>query len=143
MAKKNTKIVIGRSEKVDFPELGLTEIDSKIDTGAYSTAIHTHKIWTEEIDGKTFLNFELLDPQKEKYRKLTIRTANFYQKNVRSSNGRIEKRYMIKTKMVLGGQKRTTDLSLTNRGKMRFPVLVGRKFLKKGYLVDVSKAYIN
>lgn len=142
MAKKTAKIIIGRSEKVDFPDFGLSGIDAKIDTGAYSTAIHAHKIWTEEIDGKTFLNFELLDPQKEQYRKLTIRTANFYQKKVRSSNGKMEKRYMIKIKMTLGGKKRTTDLSLTNRGKMRFPVLVGRKFLKKGYLVDVSQEYI-
>tara|TARA_B100001063_G_scaffold235522_1_gene254191 strand:+ start:42170 stop:42607 length:438 start_codon:yes stop_codon:yes gene_type:complete len=141
LADKKAKLVIGRSETVDFPDLGLSEIDAKIDTGAYSTAIHAHKIWIEEIDEKVYLNFELLDPQKEKYRKLTIRTANFYQKNVRSSNGRIEKRYMIKTKMTLGGRRRTTDLSLTNRGKMKYPVLVGRKFLKKGYLVDVSKSY--
>lgn len=141
MADKKAKIIIGRSETVDFPDFGLSEIDAKIDTGAYSTAIHAHKIWIEEIDEKVYLNFELLDPQKEKYRKLTIRTANFYQKNVRSSNGRIENRYMIKTKMILGGRKRTTDLSLTNRGKMKYPVLVGRKFLKKGYLVDVSKSY--
>ena len=43
---------------------------------------------------------------------------------------------------MLGGKLRTTDLSLTNREKMRYPVLVGRKVLAKGYLVDVSKKSI-
>lgn len=138
MNKKTTKCIVGRAELVDFPDLGINGIDAKIDTGAYSTAIHAHKTWTEEIDGKEYLNFELLDPDREHYRKLTIRTANFTRKKVRSSNGRLEQRFALKTKIVLGGKKRTTDLTLTNRGKMRFPVLVGRKVLKKGYLVDVA-----
>lgn len=138
MNKKKKKTIIGRTEKIDFPDLGLSAIEAKIDTGAYSTAIHAHKIWLETMEGKEILNFELLDPKNKLYRKMTIRTSNFYRKNVRSSNGRIEKRYMIKTNMVLGGLKRKTDLSLTNRGKMRYPVLVGRKILKKGFLVDVS-----
>jgi hypothetical protein len=138
--KKKEKRIIGRSELVDFPDFGISGIDAKIDTGAYSTAIHTHKVWTEVIDDKEILHFELLDPEQEHYRKLTIQTSNFYQKKVRSSNGRLEKRYMIKTTMVLGGKKRITDLTLTNRGQMRYPVLVGRKVLKKGFLVDVSKS---
>lgn len=143
MAIKNKKTIIGRTEKVDFPDLGLEGIEAKIDTGAYSTAIHSHKIWVEEIDKKKTLNFELFDPVHKYYRKTTIRTANFHQKSVRSSNGKVEQRYIIKTAMVLGGKKRITDLSLTNRRQMRYPVLVGRKFLKRGFLVDVSKTYIS
>ncbi|MAY83074.1 MAG: hypothetical protein CMP59_02990 [Flavobacteriales bacterium] len=141
-ARKTPKTIVGRKEQVDFPELGLYAIDAKIDTGAYSTAIHAHKIWTEEIDGEEVLNFELLDPDNPLYRKTIIRTRSFYRKKVRSSNGRIEKRFIIKTKMILGGRKRKADVSLTNRGKMRYPVLVGRKVLKNGFLVDVSKTNV-
>lgn len=140
--RKTPKTVVGRREKVDFPELGLSQIDAKIDTGAYSTAIHAHKIWLEEVDGEEVLNFELLDPENPQYRKTTIRTRSFYRKNVRSSNGRIEKRFIIKTKMILGGRRRRADVSLTNRGKMRYPVLVGRKVLKNGFLVDVAKVNV-
>ncbi|MEQ8910153.1 MAG: RimK/LysX family protein [Vicingaceae bacterium] len=139
MKKKTPKCIVGRTELVEFPEFGLSGIDAKIDTGAYSTAIHAHKTWIEEKEGVEYLNFELLDPEKEQYRKLTIRTSNFFRKKVRSSNGRLEQRFAIKTKIILGGKKRLTDLTLTNRGKMRYPVLVGRKVLKKGFLVDVSK----
>lgn len=138
MRKSKEKCVVGRVELVDFPDLGISDIDAKIDTGAYSTAMHAHKIWLTEEDGKEILNFELLDPEKEQYRKLTIRTAKFSRKKVRSSNGRLEERFAIKTIILLGGRKRTTDLTLTNRGEMRYPVLVGRKVLKKGFLVDVS-----
>jgi hypothetical protein len=141
-ARKTPKTIIGRKELVDFPELGIKGIEAKIDTGAYSTAIHAHKIWVDKIDGEDVLNFHVLDPDNPLYRKTTFRTRSFYRKNVRSSNGRIEKRFIIKTIMVLGGRKRRADVSLTNRGKMRYPVLVGRKVLKNGFLVDVSKVNV-
>lgn len=143
MNLKKPKIIVGRTEIVDFPELGLENIHAKIDSGAYSTAIHTHKVWVETVANISYLNFELLDPNKEGYRKLVFRTANYSQKKVRSSNGRLENRYIIKTTILLGGKKRKTDLSLTNRGKMRYPVLVGRKVLKKGFLIDVSQENIH
>ena len=136
---KKKKITVGRSEIVSFQELGIEKIEAKIDTGAYSTAIHAHKIWVEEKDGELMLHFDLLDPNNPNYVEDIISTKNFYQKRVKSSNGRMEKRYMIKTKITIGGKKLTTDLSLTNRGKMRFPVLIGRKVLKKGFLVDVAE----
>jgi hypothetical protein len=140
---KKKKVTVGRSELVSFPALGINAIEAKIDTGAYSTAIHAHKIWVEEKDGESTLHFDLLDPNNPNYVEEIISTTDFYQKRVRSSNGRMEKRYMIKTSIVIGGKKSTTDLSLTNRGKMRFPVLIGRKVLKKGFLVDVSEKNIH
>ncbi|KAA3652733.1 MAG: ATP-dependent zinc protease [Bacteroidetes bacterium] len=136
---KRDKTIVGRVEKVDFPELGILDIEAKIDTGAYSTAIHSHRIWVEEKDGVEYLNFEVLDPSDEKYVGLVIRTKNFFRKVVKSSNGRKEKRYIIKTVIQLGGKKRKTDVSLTDRGKMKYPVLIGRKVLKNGFLVDVSQ----
>ncbi|MCB0803275.1 MAG: ATP-dependent zinc protease [Flavobacteriales bacterium] len=53
---KRDKTIVGRVEKVDFPELGILDIEAKIDTGAYSTAIHSHRIWVEEKDGVEYLN---------------------------------------------------------------------------------------
>lgn len=136
--QQTKKKILGRLELVSFPDLGIEQIPAKIDTGAYSTAIHAHKIWIEKQQGKEVLFFELFDPTNKFYQNLAIKTTDFYRKKVRSSNGRLEQRFMIKTKLIIGGKKRITDLSLTNRGKMRYPVLIGRKVLKKGFLVDVS-----
>ena len=140
---KKEKIVIGRNEIISFPDLGIEGIVAKIDTGAYSTAIHTHKFWTEDKAGVSTLFFQLLDPSKKGFLNRIYSTTNFYQKKVRSSNGRIETRYIIKTLLILGGKKRVTHLSLTNREKMKFPVLVGRKVLAKGFLVDVTQSNHN
>mgnify|MGYP002633772604 CR=1 FL=1 len=133
------KITLGRTEIVTFPDLGIENITAKIDTGAYSTAIHAHKFWTETKEDVEELYFQLLDPSKEEFVNRIYKTANFYKKKVRSSNGRMEERFILKTTIRLGGKLTTTHLSLTNRERMRYPVLVGRKVLAKGYLVDVSK----
>ena len=133
------KTTLGRTEIVTFPDLGIENIIAKIDTGAYSTAIHAHKFWTETKDDVEELYFQLLDPSKDEFVNRIYKTAKFYRKKVRSSNGKMEERFILKTKIMLGGKLRTTDLSLTNREKMRYPVLIGRKVLAKGYLVDVSK----
>ncbi|MDX1479984.1 MAG: RimK/LysX family protein [Saprospiraceae bacterium] len=37
------------------------------------------------------------------------------------------------------GQTHTIELSLTARDKMRFPVLIGRRFLMGKFIVDPSK----
>lgn len=136
MAKSKT--TIGRYEMVSFPELGIETIESKIDTGAYSSAIHAPKIWLESKEGEDTLYFQLLDKKTDIIGIRTFKTTSFYQKKVRSSNGKIENRYVIKTELLLGGKKRKTHLSLTNRKKMKYPVLIGRRVLKKGFIVDVS-----
>ena len=43
-----TKQIVGRVDKIDFPKLDLFNIDAKIDTGAYTSAIHCSQIIEEE-----------------------------------------------------------------------------------------------
>lgn len=133
---------IGRLETVSFPELNLSKLEAKIDTGAYSTALHCHKIWLEEEDGQAVLHFDLLDPAHSHYQEGTAKANTFSKKNVKSSNGRMEKRYVIKTKIRIGNKIYRADVSLTDRRKMRYPVLIGRKLLSKRFIVDVSKKNI-
>ena len=140
---KKSKTTLGRTETVAFPELGIESIEAKIDTGAYSTAIHASDIWVEIEDSTEILNFKLLDSSHPEYKEEVFRVKDFNRKKVRSSNGKLEKRFVLKTIIILGGKKRITYLSLTDRSKMRYPVLIGRKVLKNGYLVDVSKKKIH
>ena len=70
------KKTIGRKDKGDFPELNLKNIDIKIDTGAYTSAIHCHKIKTKEIDGRQVLTFTLLDPSHPQYNNKELSTEN-------------------------------------------------------------------
>ena len=129
------KLIVGRREKIDFPELGLVGIIAKIDTGAYTTALHCCDI--REENG--VLHFKPLYPAHEAYSSTDQKFTNYTQKEIKNSFGEIEKRYIIKTIVKMGRKRIKAVISLSDRGKMRYPVLIGRKLLKNRFIVDVSE----
>lgn len=133
------KITIGRKDKADFPELDLKEIDIKMDTGAFTSAIHCRKITTKQIEGKEVLVFTLLDPSHAQYDKKEFSTENFREKLIKNSFGSSEKRFVIETDIRLFGKKYPIELSLSERGEMKFPILIGRRFLMGNFIVDSAK----
>lgn len=139
MIKKKKKIWVGRSEEINFPELNLNKINAKIDTGAYSTALHCYDVYEMREGKDKVLCFKVLDPSFSKYQNEEIHYRQFSRKKIKNSSGENETRYIIKTKIEIGGKTILTDVSLADRGNMKFPVLIGRKLLAKGFLVDVSK----
>ena len=136
MRKKTT---IGRKDKASFPELGLTHIDIKVDTGAFTSAMHCHKIEVKKIDGVKVLHYTLLDPSHSQYDNKEFSTDQFREKRIKNSFGVSEKRFVIETKIVLFATRYTIELSLSRRGEMRFPILIGRRFLMGRFIVDPSK----
>ena len=125
---------IGRIEIISFPDLNIESIIVKIDTGAYGIAFHASGI--KVVDEK--LNF-WIGKRSNSFVFDKFRTIS-----VKNSFGKIQVRYSIFTKIVIGGVTYKFNISLTNRGKMKYPVLIGRRFLKKfNYIVDVRKKNIN
>ncbi len=59
-------------------------------------------------------------------------------KKVKSSNGTIQERIFIKTVIEIAGKAYKAKLSLTDRAEMKYPMLIGRTYLKGRFLVDVS-----
>ncbi len=137
------KKVIGRTDILDFPRLKLENIEVKIDTGAYSSSIHCRDIKIGRKNGKEVVSFILLDPSHEKYHGKRFTTSLFKEKLVKSSNGISEKRYVITSDVLIFGEKHKVELSLTERGEMRFPILIGRKLLMGNFLVDTSKTNLS
>ncbi|MDQ5901555.1 MAG: hypothetical protein QG580_270 [Patescibacteria group bacterium] len=137
------KKIIGRREYVDLPEFGLSKIIAKIDTGAYNGAIHTGKVIEKEIDGRKFIEFSLLDEDHPEFKEEYFQVDNFEKRKVTNSNGDTEERYVIPTKIVLSGFEIPVKLSLSNRKNLRYPILIGRKIIKKHFLVDVAKKFTN
>lgn len=125
---------MGRVDKVDFPELKLKAIDVKIDTGAYTSAIHCSKI--REVDNKLYCIFESKGHPNFKSDEVIFDTYTYT--DVKSSNGHKENRYKIKTTVVFFGKSYKINLTLSTREDMKFPVLIGRQFLKHKFLVDVD-----
>lgn len=129
--------IIGRQERIDLPELGYRAIKAKVDTGAYGNALHCSEIEVIERDGKEVLTFVLLDESHPKYKEERQYVDVFTDKLVKNSSGEREHRYTIETVTVFYGKKTRTCFSLTDRSSMKFPILLGRKFLKGKYLIDV------
>jgi hypothetical protein len=134
---------IGRKDKLDLPEFNLVNIDAKVDTGAYGCALHCHHVELKMVNGKEMLCFQLLDPSHPEYENKTYKTSKFSDKLVKNSGGIAEHRYTISTEMVLFNETHLVDFSLTDRQKMKHPILIGRKFLNKRFIVDVSRKNIS
>jgi hypothetical protein len=126
---------IGRHERASLTELGLQNIAAKTDTGAYTSCIHCIEVIEE---GENLICKFLNQNHAEDSVKKVI-FATFKKRAVKSSNGQTEERYAVKTKIKLGRELYTIELTLTNRAGMKYPLLLGRKFLNKRFLVDVSQ----
>lgn len=116
-------------------------LEAKIDTGAYTSALHCKDIQLKEINGKTVLCFKLLDETHPEYNEKEFQFIDFTKKSIKSSFGESEERFIIKTTIHIAKRKISLTISLTDRTNMRYPVLIGRKLLKGKFIVDVSKKH--
>jgi len=134
---------LGRSDRVDLPKLGLydihakvdTDIHAKVDTGAYNCSLHCSRV--EVIDGK--LEFVLLDEEHPEFTGMKFVFKKFKQREIKNSFGEAELRYVIKTTIKIYHHLIRAEFSLSNRGNLKFPVLMGRKILRDRFLIDVTK----
>ena len=128
------KKMIGRFDRADFPDLHLNDISIKIDTGAYTSSIHCDNI----IEVDDVLKCTFLDEEHPLYNGREFIFQDYDVVFVRSSNGIVQKRYQIQSKIKLFDHIYKISLSLAARQEMRFPVLLGRKFLTKKFIVDTE-----
>lgn len=94
-------------------------------------------------EGEQYARFYVLDPQHPEYENKPYRARVHKMKKIKSSNGHVEERIIIKQHVVFAGKKIMIELSLSNRSEMRYPVLLGRKFITGRFIVDVSKIYLS
>lgn len=137
------KLTIGRIDKADFKEFLLFDIDVKIDSGAYTSSIHCSDIKEISINGENFIKFTLLDPQHPFYNNKEYSTKKYAIKFVKSSNGIAQKRYLIQTEIFIFNTSYPIHLTLSERKDMKFPVLLGRKFLNKQFVIDTSRTNVS
>lgn len=133
---KNNPTVFGAFEYVSFPEWSEVKILAKIDTGAYSGALHCTYI-DYYIDKK---NLPTLEFSPFGHQELVFRTHEFKLISVKSSNGQVQSRYSVRTQLIVKNKVYNVDITLTDCGAMQYEVLVGRRFLRaNNILVDVSQ----
>lgn len=132
-AKHHT--VFGCQEFVSIPAFEIEKLLAKVDTGAYTGALHCEYLAIVKIDGKKFLKFRPLDS------KAAIRYVNNFEiVEVTSSNGHKANRYIIPVELVVQGKNYKTRIGLTNRKELSRQMLIGKIFLSENNIVvDVRR----
>jgi len=128
--------VLGWREWVAFPQLDVPLMECKVDTGAKTSALHAFYVEEFEQNGKKMVRFGL-HPQRDRTEKEIHCVCEVEDERIVSdSGGHREKRYVIKTQVVLGNESWPIELTLTNRDSMRFRMLLGRTAMADNFVVD-------
>lgn len=130
---KKEKIIIGGIERIKLVDVSRNKVNARIDTGAKSSTVHCDRFWVEKRHGKEVLFASVLNKNH------LMSFHHFKIKRIKSSNGISEKRYIVILKFELGKHEYETDFTLSSRKKMKHPVLLGRKFLRGYFIVDVAR----
>jgi hypothetical protein len=136
------KVIIGRSELLNFMNQDIAAIPAKIDTGAYSSSVHASDV-TLSDDGRQ-LSYNLLGGHPI-YGKLAthVETTNFMVITVINSFGNRENRYLVTLEVKIREIIFTSDFTLADRTKMTYPILIGRKALSNRFLVDTVQSGVD
>lgn len=136
MAKGETK-TIGRAEKVAFPELGLTKIPARIDTGA-----RTASLWASRANVvDDALEVVLFGPESPFFTGEVVRFEEYGTIAVASSNGHVQHRFKVKVLVKIRGKKVRAWFTLADRSTQVYPVLIGRNVLLGKFIVDVQQGW--
>ncbi|HEY8992348.1 MAG TPA: RimK/LysX family protein [Candidatus Microsaccharimonas sp.] len=129
--------LIGRAERVDFPQLSFSHVPAKIDTGADASSIWAH---VSQLEG-TRLDVIFFGPGSPYYDGIvhSFPRSEYTITRVSNSFGQREVRYKLKLKIKVAGRIIMGSFSLANRSSKLYPILLGRSLLRNKFLVDVAK----
>ncbi|TGM26172.1 hypothetical protein EHQ82_04545 [Leptospira selangorensis] len=130
------KPIVGRVEWVEFPNWKL-KLRARIDTGALSSSINAVNIERVVENGETFILFDTFVNEKP----VRLKSKFVKEAKVTSTSGVSEKRIMISEVIKLGKYKEETMFNLNDRENLNYPILIGRRFLRGKFLVDVSLSH--
>lgn len=131
--KQKSPKTVGMLLQVNLPPLGIKSLTAKVDTGAYSGSLHATEIRETGSGTNKALHF------KPHGKNSIVTVEKFHSRTIKSSNGHRSLRYAIDTEVVIMGERYPITITLSDRASMKYPMLIGRKFLRThGFLVDVS-----
>jgi len=136
-----TNNYVGWEEWVGLPELNLPALIAKTDTGADTSALHAFNIQTFGKKNNQMVRFGINPIDTDERFAIFCSAKIIDQRNVTSSNGITELRYVIETDMVIGGVTKKIPITLTNRENMKYKMIIGRNALD-GFQVSPDKSFL-
>ena len=134
--------LLGWCEWVALPELDISRIRCKVDTGAKTSALHAFYVEEFTENGYQKVRFGVHPAQGKTDQEIHCVADIFDRRQVTDSGGHKESRIVIQTPVILGGEKWPIEITLTNRDSMRFRMLLGRGAIADNFTVDPGTTHL-
>ncbi len=141
------KLTLGWREWVEIDALGVSAVKAKVDTGARSSSLHAEDVSIYEKRGKTYVRF-VVGGGKQRGKLIcdgdgVCKIPLLDMRWITSSNGTRQRRPVIRVDIHLHGQSWPVDLTLSSRGNMGFPMLLGREAIRGRFVIDPARSYLS
>lgn len=135
-------VLLGWREWIALPELGLSLVKAKVDTGARTSTLHACYVDGFHRGRERYVRFGVHPLQKRTDVVIHGEALVVDQRRVTDSGGHREDRYIIRSRLVLAGQDWPIEITLTNRETMLFRMLLGRTALAGRARVDPACSFL-
>ncbi|MDW4496732.1 30S ribosomal protein S6--L-glutamate ligase [Sulfitobacter sp. D35] len=129
----------GWEEWISLPDLGLPALKAKVDTGARTSALHASEIEVFGPAAKPKVRFLVHPVQNRDDLSIACSAPIVDRREVTSSNGEAETRYVISTRLEVSGQSWPIEVTLTNRSGMTSRMLLGRQALNDHISISATE----
>ncbi|MBE3636975.1 30S ribosomal protein S6--L-glutamate ligase [Mangrovicoccus algicola] len=133
-----TDFRLGWEEWLSLPSLGLPALKAKVDTGARTSALHAFDIEPFGPINRPKVRFGVHPIPGRDELSIPCSAPIVDRREVTSSNGDMELRYVIRTEVHMGNRSWPIEVTLTNRGAMAYRMLLGRQALMDDMLVAAA-----
>ncbi|PZQ99953.1 MAG: 30S ribosomal protein S6--L-glutamate ligase [Cereibacter sphaeroides] len=136
------RLHLGWEEWVSLPGLGLPALRAKVDTGARTSALHAFDIEPFGPARTPHVRFAIHPIPGREDVTIACSAPILDRREVTSSNGESEQRFVIGTDLVIGEERWPIEVSLTDRGAMSNRMLIGRQALTEGVTVSPTDSFL-
>ena len=135
----NSPIInIGWREWISLVDYKNFYLKAKIDTGATMSALHATHIEEFDYKGDKYVKFRLY--QSKSYKMIKKPVIGY--KTIKNSFGKKQLRPIVEISIKIGNNTIDTNITLTTRSRMAYPVLIGRSTLSKNYRINPKRSFL-
>ncbi|MFO7771808.1 MAG: 30S ribosomal protein S6--L-glutamate ligase [Roseovarius gahaiensis] len=136
------QLQFGWEEWISLPDLGVPALRAKVDTGARTSALHAFDIETFGPASKPKVRFTVHPIPGRDDLVIPCSAPIIDRREVTSSNGEKEMRYVIETNLEVNGDCWPIEMTLTNRSTMQSRMLLGRQALKDHITIVATDRFL-
>lgn len=135
-------MVLGWWEWIALPELGIDAVKAKVDTGARTSALHAFDVSVDDSFAPPRVHFSTAPRQRSDEPRVRCTAPLVDRRSVRNSGGEAEFRPVIRTTIGAQGRRWSLEVTLTDRSRMGFRMLLGRTGVPRGWTVDPRRSNV-